>query len=1035
MRLCLALLAAVACGPSAERDDDGDGFPRPDDCDDRDPLVNPDAPEACNAQDDDCDGQVDEADAINATTWYFDADADQFGDVDRTFEGCAPPKGYVPVPGDCADLDPSRNPDAEEVCDGVDQDCDGVDDPAGTVWYPDADGDGFGDGTAPLEACDPGEGWVEDGTDCDDGKASVHPHAAELCDAIDQNCDGEAKNGPRARLYVDDDGDGFGNPAFGVDVCDDHVPVGYAADDTDCDDGDSTIHPWAAELCDGLDNNCDGNPESGEPGTYYVDADNDLYGDPTFGIEACEEVSGYSANDDDCDDLDAAINPGAPEICDGIDDDCDGAIDAADPDVVASTWYGDADGDGYGDDLVAIVSCTDVAGASLTGGDCDDLDEGVHPDATETCNEIDDDCDELVDDDDDSVSASTWYLDADGDLYGDAAVSTAICLTPEGYVGDATDCDDADADIHPAADEYCDGVDNDCDDLVDLKDADSSAARWYVDADADGYGDGTVASTGCEGTKGDVSNDDDCDDADGAIHPGAAEIWYDGVDQDCSGTSDDDQDGDGFDSLLFAKGDDCNDSDATVSPDGIEVCNDAIDQDCDGEDLTRCTLVGDVPTSSADVVYDGPGEEVHAGDGIAIVGDLDGDGVDDVAIGAPDLEVAKTPSAGGVYLVFGVSSGAVALGTEADVTLTGAAEDDFTGQQIASGRDATGDEALDVLVTALGDDEGGNLAGAVYVVAGPLSSGTSAALASFAFAKLVGDGENAHAGSALGAGDLDDDGSSDVVVGSDFAGKGGEVYLALGPLSAGTRDLATAEVTITANGSFDYLGHDLAVGDLDGDGVDDLFLGAPYAGSTSDGEQYVLYGPVASDTNVADADVTIGPASTTTGLHVAANGDLDGDGQLDLVVGAPFEASFGYAYNGTVYVFHGPLDGDVAVSDATGLLTGEADSSYAGSSVETHGDIDSDGTDDLAIGAVGAVLGTATDGGIVYVVYGPVTGGYDLADADARLYGEADFGGVGYDVEMGDTNGDGYTDVLIGAAAEDRAAMDAGAAFLFFGGD
>jgi hypothetical protein len=1034
MRLWLALAVATACGPRDE-DRDGDGFTSPHDCDDRDPSVHPDALEACNTEDDDCDGQVDEADAHNATTWFYDADGDRFGDADKTFEGCAPPAGYVSVSGDCADLDPTRNPEAAEVCDGVDQDCDGVLDPIGSVRYPDADGDGFGDGTAPSTACDPGEGWVEDGTDCDDTKASVHPHAAELCDAIDQDCNGAAKDGPPHRLYVDADGDEFGNAAFGVDVCDDHVPAGYAEDDTDCDDTDSTVHPWAAELCDGLDNNCDGQPEAGEAGTYYVDADNDLYGDPTFGIEACEEVPGYSANDDDCDDLDPAINPGVSEVCDGNDDDCDGAIDDADPDVVATTWYGDGDGDGYGDDAVAIVSCTDVPGASVTGGDCDDLEGSVHPGASETCNDIDDDCDELVDDDDDSVLASSWYLDADGDFYGDAAVAITICLTPEGYVGVATDCDDADAAIHPSADEYCDGFDNDCDGAVDLKDPDSASARWYVDADSDGYGDGTVASTGCEGTSGAVSNDGDCDDADEEIHPGAVEAWYDGVDQDCSGTSDDDQDGDGFDSLAIGTGEDCDDTDATVSPDGIEVCNDTIDQDCDGEDLTRCTLVGDIATSLAAVVYDGANENEHAGDGVAIVGDLDGDGIDDVAIGAPGFESAKLPAAGAAYLVFGAGSGTVDLGTAADVTLTGAAEDDLAGERLASGGDATGDGYADLLVTALGDDEGGNLAGAVYVVAGPLTSGTATGLASLAFAKLVGVGDNAHAGSGLGHGDLDDDGAPDLVVGSDYAGKGGEVYLAFGPLSGGTLDLSTAEATVSAGGSFDYLGHDLAVGDLDGDGVDDLFVSAPYAGSTSDGEQYVVYGPVSADTNVADADVTIGSGTSVTGLRIAANGDLDADGQLDLVVGAPFEASFGYVFNGTVYVFHGPLDGDVPLTSATGVLTGEASSTYAGTSVDEHGDIDRDGADDLVVGAVGASIGTATYGGAVYVVYGPVTGGRDLADADARLYGEASLGGVGYDVSMGDANGDSYTDVLVGAAAEDRAATDAGAAFLFLGGD
>ncbi|MFT4978235.1 MAG: hypothetical protein ACI8S6_004143, partial [Myxococcota bacterium] len=129
---------------------------------------------------------------------------------------------------------------------------------------------------------------------------------------------------------VDADGDGF--------------DVG-----TDCDDDDSAINPDAAEACDGVDNNCDGDTDEGVTLTFYADSDGDDYGDLAATTEACEAASGFVDNADDCDDSDAAISPAGAEVCDSVDNNCDGDIDE-DAAVDAGTWYGDGDGDGYGDD-------------------------------------------------------------------------------------------------------------------------------------------------------------------------------------------------------------------------------------------------------------------------------------------------------------------------------------------------------------------------------------------------------------------------------------------------------------------------------------------------------------------------------------------------------------------------------------------------------------------------------------------------------------------------------------------------------------
>lgn len=261
----------------------------------------------------------------------------------------------------------------------------------------------------------------------------------------------------------------------------------------------------------------------------------DLDGD---GYDVCDsgdprDTDGQPA---DCDDSDPSVNPGGIEICNGIDDDCDGFIDANDFSLVGTTYYQDADGDGFGDALNSIVGCTLEPGYSLDNTDCDDSNPSVNPTAAEVCDGVDNDCDGFIDDDDFSLTgAPTWYADSDGDGYGDANLSVVACNAPSGYVANNSDCDDGNAAVNPTAVEICDGIDNDCDGFVDDDDFSLTGAPiWFRDFDGDGYGDPGNTVTACVQPANYVSNNLDCDDTDVTVSPDAPEVC-DGIDNDCDG--------------------------------------------------------------------------------------------------------------------------------------------------------------------------------------------------------------------------------------------------------------------------------------------------------------------------------------------------------------------------------------------------------------------------------------------------------------------------------------------------------------------
>ncbi|MCB9746372.1 MAG: hypothetical protein H6740_27595 [Alphaproteobacteria bacterium] len=364
--------------PTWYGDSDGDGFggdrfteaaceapegyvDNADDCDDLDPESFPGGEESCDETDNDCDSQIDEG---VLETYYQDADRDGYGDLDATIEACEVPTGYSADADDCDDADRAVNPSAAEVCDGLDNDCDGEVDGASAVdassWYADGDGDGYGDASSGQDACTQPSGHVDNADDCDDADGAVYPGATELCDGVDNNCDGsvdESSAADAATWYADADGDGFGDLGSDQDAC--AQPSGYVSDSSDCDDGDGAVNSAATELCDGVDNNCDGSVDeasAADAATWYADDDGDSYGDLSDSQAACSQPNGYVSDGSDCDDLDAAIYPGAEDTCDGEDNDCDGSVDND------ATALGEAE-------ECAAVDCADILSANSSAAD------------------------------------------------------------------------------------------------------------------------------------------------------------------------------------------------------------------------------------------------------------------------------------------------------------------------------------------------------------------------------------------------------------------------------------------------------------------------------------------------------------------------------------------------------------------------------------------------------------------------------------------------------------------------------------------
>lgn len=489
-----------------------------------------------------------------------------------------------------------------EICDGLDNNCNFITDELWehVVHYPDLDGDYYGASglnqgasseTIVLANCTFPEGftnssrtypigWAPTNDDCDDSNENVNPgEPIDLCDTLDNDCDGDIDED-----IIDNDEDGFGVdqdgvPATGENRQCDTATVGPANSTIiDCDDNNNVTYPGAPESCDGFDNNCNATDDAAT--REDLDIDGDLYVACTFNATIIEPTL---LGDDDCNDTLAFVFPNNTEVCDGYDNDCSESNGG----LTSETNETDSDGDGY----IPCLPFVDQLASDqfIGGGDCNDSDSTINPGATGTdlvddCDGLDNDCDGEIDEDN--------VVDADNDLFASVYCSTSNDTRANNVEGQA-DCDDTRNFVFPGATDVCDGFDNDCNNAT-------------VSGDEDFDGDTYLNCTGTFVPRGDArfAGNGDCAPEDPEINPAESDFansqlagGCDGIDNDCDDLIDNDGDGTTYDrdgddfadpnefcatsSLDVADGD-CNDQEPTIFPNATELCN-GIDDDCDGE--------------------------------------------------------------------------------------------------------------------------------------------------------------------------------------------------------------------------------------------------------------------------------------------------------------------------------------------------------------------------------------------------------------------------------------------------------------------
>ncbi|MBI5369641.1 FG-GAP repeat protein [Candidatus Uhrbacteria bacterium] len=648
-------------------------------------------------------------------------------------------------------------------------------------------------------------------------------------------------------FWHDLDGDGFGagEPVQGC-----KLEQGLSDKAGDCNDGNPKVHPGAAEVCNLIDDNCNDQVDEGFVSRWYRDKDNDGYGNPNDHMDDCGKPNGYVDNALDCNDESSAVKPGAAEVCDdGIDQNCDGVTDNAEQ---ATLQCVDADHDNAGNPLSCVYACQALPNHVVNQSDCDDTNPSVGPAAPEVCGDgVDNNCNGVTDTD---AVDTAWYRDQDNDGFGDPKVAQTACAPPQGFVGNALDCDDTKASVKPGVAEICNnGIDDNCDGTPNLCVTSGKKTIDQAEITIEGTG-SNLSLTGAD------LNDDGSDDlvitTTGTVHVffgpipngiaalntaqtvvlnGTASLIFDANDDGKSDLAV----GDGSNVHIFlgplAVGV-LNPNTAQIHIDMGAPVSLLYTDDFNGDSKNDLLIV----SGNVAYLFLGPFANVSKGiadaqttfteDGgissVAIL-DVNANGIKDIVIGLPSLNL--------VTVFLGPFATTSLSGANAQITLTGKNPNEAFGETIAGLSDFNGDGKADLAVGAYlaeGNAVGG---GTVYIFLGPLVGGNISANA--ASAAIQGNFADWN-GTSLETGDLNQDGLSDLLIGAkqghDKGKSVGCVYLLNGtnaPMSISISALETHWCGVKELDTSSVLSKHLL--DLNDDGVVDVVMGSTGAHTVS----------------------------------------------------------------------------------------------------------------------------------------------------------------------------------------------------------
>ncbi len=590
----------------------------------------------------------------------------------------------------------------------------------------------------------------------------------------------------------------------------------------------------------------------------------------------------------------------------------------------ATSYFSDTDGDGYGNAEDSRELCGAEAGWVTNDLDCNDGDSNISPEGDEVCDDVDNDCDGVIDNDS-ALDARDWYHDSDGDEFGAGPPLSHGCTGLEGQTSEHGDCDDSDPSINPEAVEVCDDVDNDCDSDIDEGETPDGNAV-YEDIDEDGFGDPATLAYSCETPAGWVTNSDDCDDTDDTFNPDATDAC-DGYDQDCDGH------------INSRCGTDLPETDGyKVTVDDVAGPAGMVVRDLNGDDAADLLVFvpmlnkAQVFAGPIDTDRDTPTEELTTSEASTLLGvavrsevDFDGDGLPDLLVSAPVLDSSTGDASTSVRLFTGSLDLTLDLDAP-DVELSSGPASEYLGFWSMPAGELTGDGSMDVV---LRDSEG-----SVYLWDNTSEDSfvsSSSPRGSYPEMSLA---------MTPAIGDLNADGQDDMVIPA-----GADLYSFTGPLDPELWMMTADSLWTGAIGS--TLGEGLCSGDLTGDGLNDLAYtetNADDAGGAGNKIQIESF----EDDEFGPSWSHVEPfVDGSVGLRCT---DLDGDGQHDLLI-FNFTESSTESLAGRTSLFFGPIRPGTIDEEPDRVILGTTPMGFLGFT-SAIGDLTNDGVDDLALGTL-----------------------------------------------------------------------------------